>query len=134
MNANPNNGTPTTEVTKQTADTNSAEEAKDATPIPLSPNKLAANRRNARKSTGPRTAEGKEASRMNAVKHGILSTAVVVRGLRIREHEKEYKDLRQQCWECLAPVGRIEEMLVDKIVAAQWRLRRGVIAGEGGEE
>ena len=68
---------------------------------------------------------------MNAVKHGILSSAVVVRGLRIREHEEEYKALREQCWECLAPVGRMEEMLVDKIVAAQWRSRRALIAETG---
>jgi len=68
---------------------------------------------------------------MNAVRHGILSTAVVVRGLRIREHEEEFKCLREQCWECLAPVGRMEEMLVDKIVAAQWRLRRALIAETG---
>ncbi len=64
----------------------STEEDKDTSAVPLSPNKLAANRENARRSTGPRTAEGKLASRMNAVKHGILSSAVVVRGLRIREH------------------------------------------------
>jgi hypothetical protein len=131
MNANANDVSPTTEVTKQTTDANSTAELKDASLIPLSANKLAANRRNARKSTGPRTADGKEASRMNAVKHGILSTAVVVRGLRIREHEEEFKALREQCWECLAPVGRIEEMLVDKIVAAQWRLRRALIAETG---
>jgi hypothetical protein len=35
--------------------------------------KLAANRRNAQKATGPKTAEGKERSRWNAVKHGLLS-------------------------------------------------------------
>ena len=131
MNTNPNDGTPTAEVTTQAPDANSMAEVKDTSPIPLSANKLAANRRNARKSTGPKTAEGKEASRMNAVKHGILSSAVVVRGLRIREHEEEFKALREQCWECLAPVGRMEEMLVDKIVAAQWRLRRALIAETG---
>src|SRR6266446_6031645 len=49
-------------------------------PAPLSVNKVAANRRNARRSTGPLTLRGKEASRMNAVRHGILSSAVVVRG------------------------------------------------------
>src|SRR5258708_6403831 len=122
MNPNANDVSPTAEVTKQTPDASLTAEVRDTSPIPLSVNKLAANRRNARKSTGPKTAGGKEASRMNAVKHGILSSAVVVRGLRIREHEEEYKALREQCWECLAPVGRMEEMLVDKIVAAQWRL------------
>jgi hypothetical protein len=68
---------------------------------------------------------------MNAVRHGILSTAVVVRGLRIQEHEDEFQVLRKECWKCLAPVGRIEEMLADKIVTAQWRLRRALIAETG---
>ncbi len=68
---------------------------------------------------------------MNAVKHGILSGAVVVRGVQIQEQEGEFKMLREQCWECLAPVGRIEEMLVDRIVTAQWRLRRVLMAETG---
>ena len=38
----------------------------------VSAKKLAANRRNAQKSTGPRTAEGKAISRLNALKHGIF--------------------------------------------------------------
>ena len=38
---------------------------------------LAANRRNAGASTGPRTAEGKAASRWNALKHGALAQAVI---------------------------------------------------------
>src|ERR1017187_1093431 len=111
---NPQDVTPTTtELTKHTPDVVPATEGKDAG---ASEAQFAANRENARRSTGPRTAEGKLASRMNAVKHGILSSAVVVRGLRIREHEEEFKALRDLCWECLAPVGRMEEVLVDKIV------------------
>ena len=102
-----------------------------AASTPLSPNKLAANRRNARRSTGPRTVVGKLASRMNAVRHGILSSAVVVRGVRIQEQEDEFKALRDQSWECLVPVGRVEEMLVDKIVTAWWRSRRALIAETG---
>jgi hypothetical protein len=89
------------------------------------------NRRNCRKSTGPRTAAGKAASRMNAVRHGILSGMVVVRGLRIQEHEEEYEALRKRCFECLAPVGQVEEILVERVVMTQWRLRRVVLAETG---
>ena len=48
-------------------------------PIPISPERLAANRRNAQKSTGPRTAEGKAASRQNAFKHGMTGEGIVLR-------------------------------------------------------
>ena len=40
--------------------------------------KIEANRRNARKSTGPRTQEGKNAVRLNTMKHGLLSQQVLL--------------------------------------------------------
>src|SRR4051794_20074973 len=45
---------------------------------PPSPARLNANRANARKSTGPRTPEGKMASRLNGVTHGMCCTLPVV--------------------------------------------------------
>lgn len=39
----------------------------------MSPAQVAANRRNAQKSTGPKTPEGRAVSKMNALKHGIFS-------------------------------------------------------------
>ena len=42
-----------------------------------------------------------------------------------------FKELRERCWESLAPVGRVEEMLVERIVTAQWRLRRVLMAETG---
>ena len=45
---------------------------------PVSPRKRLANRRNAKKSTGPKTPEGKRRSGRNAVKHGLLSRDLVV--------------------------------------------------------
>ena len=46
--------------------------------MPCSPAKLEANRRNALKSTGPRTDEGKERCRGNALKHGLTGRGVVL--------------------------------------------------------
>ena len=39
-------------------------------PLTMTPARIAANRRNARKSTGPRTARGKAQSRMNGLRDG----------------------------------------------------------------
>jgi len=46
--------------------------------MPCSPARLASNRRNALRSTGPRTAEGKERSRSNALKHGLTGEGVAI--------------------------------------------------------
>ena len=97
----------------------------------MSLEQIAANRNNARKSTGPKTADGKAVSKMNAVKHGILSNEVVVRGLRIQESARQFRALREQFWEHLAPVGPMEEMLVERIVTTHWRLRRALTAETG---
>jgi hypothetical protein len=98
----------------------------------ISPAQIAANQRNAQKSTGPKTEEGKSVSKFNALKHGILSKEVLVRGLKIKENPREFSALHQQFRESLEPVGPIEEMLVDQIVTARWRLRRA-LAAESGE-
>src|SRR5581483_4065311 len=98
----------------------------------ISPRKMAANRANAQKSTGPRTAAGKAASRLNARKHGILSKEVLVRALNRYENERELVRLHEWFRDDLQPVGPVEELLVDQIVTAQWRLRR-VFQAEAGE-
>src|SRR5436189_6413074 len=41
---------------------------------PISPARLAANRANSRKSTGPRTPQGKARSASNSLQHGLYST------------------------------------------------------------
>ena len=45
--------------------------------------RLLANRANALKSTGPRTVEGKEASRANAYKHGLTGSGTVLPDVRV---------------------------------------------------
>lgn len=98
----------------------------------MSPAQLEANRRNAQKSTGPKTAAGLAKSKLNALKHGLLSQEVLVRGKLAGESRREFKQLLDQLYADLAPVGAVEVMLVDLIVTAYWRLRR-VLRAESGE-
>jgi hypothetical protein len=98
----------------------------------LSLEQIAANQINSRKSTGPKTSHGRAISKMNALKHGILARDTVVRGKSIKENEREFSALHLRLWEDLAPVGPLEELLVDQIVITQWRARR-VIKAEAGE-
>jgi hypothetical protein len=86
----------------------------------ISERKLAANRRNAQKSSGPRTQSGKAASRMNAMKHGMTAEQVILDG----ESAKQFKALRRDLFDALDPADAIEAELVEAIVMDRWRLRR----------
>jgi hypothetical protein len=80
----------------------------------------AANRANARHSTGPKTQKGKAIVRFNALRHGLLTRDVVLPG----EDADAFEDLWNQVRANLSPVGPIEECLVDRVVNAMWRLQR----------
>jgi hypothetical protein len=82
--------------------------------------RIEANRRNALKSTGPRTPEGKAAVVLNGIKHGLLSREALVQGEREADLVEFGKRLRAQ----LAPVGELELLLADRIISCGWRLRR----------
>ena len=86
--------------------------------------KIEANRKNAAKSTGPRTAKGKTKSRWNAQKHGLLSRRVVIEDGVGKESREEFSHLLQSLREDRQPVGTLEEMLVEKIAIEYWRLMR----------
>ena len=73
---------------------------------------------------GPKTPEGKAKVRLNAVKHGILSTEAVIRLGDLKEDEDEYATLREQFFSEMQPVGLLEIMLVDKLLTIYWRERR----------
>jgi hypothetical protein len=98
--------------------------------------KAEANRRNSLKSTGPKTPEGKAAVRLNALKHGLLSREILLPG----EDEVALRELGERLRAELQPVGELENLLVDRIIAAYWRLRRlgrveaGIFAWELYEE
>ena len=85
-----------------------------------SPARVAANRLNAQRSTGPRTVEGKAASGRNAVKHGLLSRQPLLAD----EDPVEYQELHERLVEALSPEGAVEELLVDDLLGVLWRLRR----------
>jgi len=82
--------------------------------------KIRANRRNAKKSTGPKTPEGKDKVRCNAFQHGLYSSTLVL--------DCEDKDLYNELYlgfhSRFRPVDLVELELVDRLVATVWRLRR----------
>jgi hypothetical protein len=85
-----------------------------------SQSRVAANRRNAGKSTGPQTREGKEAVSQNALKHGLLARRDVIPG----EDPAEFQRHREATLAELAPAGRVETALAERIVRLTWRLER----------
>jgi hypothetical protein len=82
--------------------------------------KAQANRHNALKSTGPKTPEGKASVRHNALKHGLLAQEVLLP----EEDEEALRELDERLRAELRPEGEMEDLLVEQIVATQWRLRR----------
>ncbi len=93
---------------------------------------LTANRQNGHLSTGPKTANGKATSKLNALKHGLRAREVVLRGRCIRESPREFTALHQHLLDDWNPVGFQEQILVEQMATTYWRLRR-VIKAESGE-
>ena len=81
---------------------------------------IRANKENALKSTGPRTPTGKKTVRHNALKHGLLAQAVV-----LRDEDGRIRAIRLPLSLTNSrPEGELESLLVDRIAACAWRLRR----------
>src|SRR5271169_6482102 len=91
---------------------------------PTSPRKAQSNRRNASKSTGPRTARGKSWSRLNALKHGILASQAVLTTTEGRAERKAFEELVSGLTLDFRPAGTFEQSLVQQIAACIWRQRR----------
>ncbi len=83
-----------------------------------------ANRDNAKKSTGPRSAEGKARVRLNAVKHGLRAEQVVVLGGPTAEDPAEFDSLLSGMLHDCKPAGALERVLVERLAVSYWRLRR----------
>ncbi len=87
--------------------------------------KLAANRRNAQKSTGPRTAAGKKSSSQNARKHGMFARSLV-RGRLTTESSKAFQSFLKQLTEEFQPQNLHDRLLVERAACAIWRTRRAL--------
>jgi len=108
----------------------------------VSERKVAANRANAQRSTGPRTVEGKAQSRHNATRHGLRGTLPPERGtvpaeggslpaeraaalvLVADDAFNRYAELSGAFVADLVPRGAAEQFLVERMARAAWRLRR----------
>jgi len=81
----------------------------------------AANRRNAKRSTGPRTEAGKAIASRNSFIHGLFykHTAVLP-----WEQEVLFDIIADELWDDLAPQGFMERLQFEQILLAVWKLRR----------
>ena len=84
------------------------------------PAQIAANQANAQKSTGPRSLEGKSASRFNALKHGIDAASLVIPG----EDPADYEALATHYYREFRPDSPSENFHVDTMLRADWQKRR----------
>ena len=81
---------------------------------------IEANRRNAQKSTGPKTPQGKAAVRLNALRHGLRARTVVL-------PDEKPDDFHQLCADLEAefqPQTRAEQILVEEMAVSHWKLVR----------
>jgi hypothetical protein len=81
---------------------------------------VAANRRNAGRSTGPRTAAGKAVANQNALSHGLTAEQIVL----FDERAEDLARFRQELRQALDPADEMEEQLAERITLCAWRLRR----------
>jgi hypothetical protein len=81
---------------------------------------IAANRRNALRSTGPSAAEGKLRSAKNAIKHGVYSQTSVL----FNEDREDYDRNTQAFLDKFEPQDDVERRLVERMADCEWRLIR----------
>ena len=81
---------------------------------------IEANRHNALKSTGPKTPEGKESSRCNAVRHGLTAETVLVN----LENSADYQLFEEAVISDYNSETAVQLQLILRLVGVLWRLRR----------
>ena len=81
---------------------------------------IEANRRNAFKSTGPTTPEGKRRSRCNALRHGLTAETVIA----VLEDSEDYEAFEAAVIADYDAESAVERELVLRLASVLWRLRR----------
>ena len=79
-----------------------------------------ANRQNAQKSTGPKTPEGREAIRFNALTYGLRTRQTILE----RENAREYSELWDELDAEWQPQTRTDRIYLETMVTSQWLLKR----------
>lgn len=100
----------------------------------LSFKQLEANRRNALRSTGPRTDAGKSIAKFNALKHGLYAEDLIINTASYSEDADTFRQLLADIAQRCQPVGSVETFLVERAAACIWRLRRLYLAEKGETE
>src|SRR6202162_4228042 len=88
---------------------------------------IEANRRNARKSTGPITEEGKQRSRCNAIRHGLTAETVIG----ALEDAEDYRAFEAAITADYDAQSAVERELVLRLASLLWRLRRATTMETG---
>jgi hypothetical protein len=88
---------------------------------------IEANRRNAAKSTGPRTPEGKQRSRCNAIRHGLTAETVIG----ALEDAEDYLAFEAAITADYDAQSAVERELVLRLASLLWRLRRATTIETG---
>src|ERR1019366_4102489 len=93
--------------------------------------KSAANRLNAKRSTGPRTDRGKNTSKFNAVKAGLFAKHVVIPLCDGEGSEEQFARLLADLKQKFQPEDPLEEFYVEDLAKSMWRIRRATCAEKG---
>lgn len=88
---------------------------------------IEANRRNAFRSTGPKTEAGKKRSRRNAVRHGLTAETVID----VLEDLEDYKAFELSVTADFNADTAVERELVLRLASLLWRLRRATAIETG---
>jgi len=89
----------------------------------VSQKQIDANRRNAQKSTGPKTKEGKAKSAMNSIKYGIYSDKFLIKG----EKKEDFDEYSNGFLNWLNPSNPVLLDMASQIIASGWFAKRYMI-------